>query len=402
VLLRLSRAMIGQTSADEALRALCNEVVDAFEAPGAAVLSRRLNQWDILADAGDESAGRDVDSQERVIAEAAMAAGGARRMGYTGLEQTRRVRIVRPGATDKFQQPERGATFVPLKIGDRILGVLRLDGPIGATPFREHPEHLLEAFAGEAALAVQRVELAEVAAHAEALRQADEMKSALMTSISHDLKTPLAGIKASVSSLLDATVNWTDEDRRAFLETIDSQADRLNRVISDILDLSRIESGVVTPFIGHVPVLDLLSTVKHETRFVTDRRDVTVTAAEGCDVEADEAMLRQALVNLVENAAKYSTPGRPIHLSATCVDNRVEIVVADEGPGIAAGDLPHVFDRFYRAEEQSRRVKGSGLGLAIVKGFVQLSGGTVRVESATAGTRFVITMPASSRARAMA
>jgi signal transduction histidine kinase len=149
-------------------------------------------------------------------------------------------------------------------------------------------------------------------------------------------------------------------------------------------------------------VLDLLSTVKHETRFVTDRRDVTVTAAEGCDVEADEAMLRQALVNLVENAAKYSTPGRPIHLSATCVDNRVEIVVADEGPGIAAGDLPHVFDRFYRAEEQSRRVKGSGLGLAIVKGFVQLSGGTVRVESATAGTRFVITMPASSRARAMA
>ena len=100
---------------------------------------------------------------------------------------------------------------------------------------------------------MQRVELAQAAAHAEALREADEMKTALMTSISHDLKTPLAGIKTAVSSLLDGTVAWSDEDVQAFLETIDSQADRLNRVISDILDLNRIESGVVR---ADVPPVD--------------------------------------------------------------------------------------------------------------------------------------------------
>jgi two-component system sensor histidine kinase KdpD len=394
--------MIGQTNADEAVRALCREVVDAFEAPGAAVLSRRANRWEILASAGEGSAGRDVDPQERAVAEAAITAGGVRRLGYTGLERTRRVRIVRPGISNKFQQPTRGATFVPLKIGDRVLGVLRLDGPIGATPFREHPEHLLEAFASEAALAVQRVELAQAAAHAEALRQADEMKSALMTSISHDLKTPLAGIKTSVSSLLDAAVDWSDDDRRAFLETIDSQADRLNRVISDILDLSRIESGVMAPSIAPISVHELLASVERDTRLVTAPRNVSVSAADDCFADGDEAMLRQALINLVENAAKYSTPGLPIHLKGDCVDGRVEIYVEDEGPGIAQRDLPYVFDRFYRAEEQSRRVKGSGLGLAIVKGFVELCGGAVRVESSGMGTRFAITMPASSRERAPA
>lgn len=398
VLLRLSRTMIGQTNADEALRALCTEVVAAFESPGAAVVSRRSDGWTVLAHAGDDESGRAVDSSERAMAEQAMTAGGVRRMGHTGLERTRRVRIVRSSGDERFVQPSSGTAFAPLTIGDRVLGILRLDGPIGATAFRDHPEQLLEAFAVEAALAVQRVELAQAAAHADALKQADEMKTALLTSISHDLKTPLAGIKTSVSSLLDATVDWSDEDKRAFLETIDSQADRLNRVISDILDLNRIESGVITPLIRTLAVEDLLVDVAATTSIVTQGRKVTLAADRGALIEGDEGMLRQALVNLVENAAKYSTPHRPIHLAASTVDGRADISVADEGPGIDARDLPHVFDRFYRAQEQSRRVKGSGLGLAIVKGFVQLSGGAIRVESSPAGTRFIISLPAVAAA----
>ena len=398
VLLDLSRAMVGQREPKDALEALCNEVVAALTAPGASVLSGSGTQWYVHASAGSADAARAPDSQERVMAEQALASGRITRLGHTGLSPARRPRIVRPAGTRRIEEMTAGVAFVPLRIGDRTLGVLRVDGPIAATRFREQPDGLLTAFASEAAQGVQRAELTQAAAHAEALMEADEMKAALMASISHDLKTPLAGIKASVSNLLDTAIAWSDEDRRAFLETIDSQADRLNRVISDILDLNRIESGVIAPKLEPLEARALLYEAAARTSLATGGRAVTVEAADSVVVVADESLILQALVNLIENAAKYSTPGGAIHLRATEHGDDALLSVADEGPGIAARDLPHVFDRFYRAAEQSRRVKGSGLGLAIVKGFVSLSGGSVRVESSPAGTRFIVTLPAARQA----
>jgi two-component system sensor histidine kinase KdpD len=394
VLLDLSRAMIGRTNPEDALAALCEEVVSALRPEGAAVLSATGGAWRVLASAGAPSAGRAPDPEERAMAERALAANAPMMLGRTGFTPGRPRRIAtRIGGRPRIEEMKRALTLAPLRVGDRAFGVLRLDGPITGTMFGDHPEQLLVPFTNEAALAVQRVELAAAAAHAEALREADEMKTALMTSISHDLKTPLAGIKTSVSSLLDASVHWSDEDVRAFLETIDSQADRLNGVISDILDLNRIESGVVAPVCRTLSARDLLEEARTRTAPSWAGRELTIEAADDLLVEADESLITQALVNLIENAAKYSTPERPIHLRAARTDGHLEITVADEGPGIARLDLPHVFERFYRAAEYSRRVKGSGLGLAIVKGFVTLSGGTVRVESSPDGTRFVISLP---------
>ena len=396
VLLNLSRVMIGRTHPEDALAALCEEVVSALHPEGAAVLSGAGGGWRVLASAGAPSSARPTDAEERAMADRALAANEPVMLGYTGLTSTRPRRIaVRAGGRIRIETAGRALTLVPLRVGERAFGVLRLDGPITGTAFGDHPEQLLVPFANEAALAVQRVELAAAAAHADALREADEMKTALMTSISHDLKTPLAGIKTSVSSLLDDSVDWSPEDRAAFLATIDSQADRLNSVISDILDLNRIEAGVVSAVFRPLVALDMLREAKARTAGSTAGRAVTVEAPPDLLVEGDESLIEQALVNLVENAAKYSTPGRAIHLRAAPVDGRIEITVADEGPGIARDDLPHLFERFYRAAEHSRRVKGSGLGLAIVKGFVTLSGGSVRVESSPAGTRFIITLPAA-------
>lgn len=401
VLLSLSRAMIGQTDPAEALGSLCREVVAAFDAPGASVLSAAAG-WRVLAHAGSDGAARRADVKERTMAEQAASTGQITRFGHTGLGRSRRPRIVEPSGTKRIREADAGSAFVPLLFGERTLGVLRLDGPIGATPFSEHPDSLLAAFAGEAALGVQRAELAQEASHADALRRADEMKTALMTSISHDLKTPLASIKTAVSSLIDTSVDWSDEDREAFLATIDSQADRLNRVISDILDLNRIESGVIAPARRAVHVASLLDDVRERTLLVTTPRAVTLDASAEVFAQADETLIRQALVNLIENAAKYSTPGAPIHLTAASKGSLTEIVVSDEGPGIAPRDLPHVFERFYRAQEGSRRVKGSGLGLAIVKGFVALCDGSVQVESSPEGTRFVIALPSAEQAKASA
>jgi two-component system, OmpR family, sensor histidine kinase KdpD len=394
VLLGLNRDLIGRADPAAALGALCDNVVRAFEAPGASVLSESGGRWSVLAAAGDSSARRPPDRSEALMAERAVEVDQLTWAGHTGLSDRRRPRIVLPGPQRRVVDVARGVAFVPLRIGERMLGVLRLDGPIGRAPFRDHPEQLLDAFAREAALGVERMELVRVAAHTEALREADELKTALLSSVSHDLKTPLAGIKAAVSSLLDRSVRWTQDDVASFLETIDSQADRLDRVISDILDLNRIESGAVRPVRHVASARQLLEEAIARVRASTAGRTVSIEGNDELMVETDESLVLQALVNLIENAAKYSTEGGDIRLRAERRAGRVELSVADVGPGIPDGDVPHVFERFYRSS-QTRRVKGSGLGLAIVKGFVTLSGGSVRVESSPRGARFVITLPAA-------
>jgi two-component system sensor histidine kinase KdpD len=290
---------------------------------------------------------------------------------------------------------------VPLRAGDHVLGVLRIDGPIGDSPFRAEPGPLLGGFGREAALALQRIELAQAAMHAGALQQADAMKSALLTSISHDLKTPLAGIKTAVSSLLDAGVTWSEQDAAAFLATIDSQVERLDRLISDILDLNRIESGAVAPMLEAVPARFVLEEALERAGAAAEGREVTITAAPDVVVLGDLSLLAQAVANLVENAAKYSVAGGSIRLGATAAGGSVEITVEDDGPGIDAADLPYVFERFYRARS-SRRVSGSGLGLAIVEGFVHACGGSVRAGNGRQGARFVIRLPAASGVHAHA
>ncbi|HZP26349.1 MAG TPA: ATP-binding protein [Dehalococcoidia bacterium] len=399
VALTLSRSMSGQTEPQQALETLCREVTRAFDSPGAAVLTRTPDGWSVVSHDGSEAARRPTDAEEQAMADRAVALGTVQGLGETGLDKrTKARRIVRPGRSSPLSRREQSVALVPLKLGDRVLGVLRLDGPIGATPFRDQPAPLLSAVAGEAAVALQRMELAKAAAHAEALRQADEMKTALLASISHDLKTPLATIKAAISSILDARMAWSDEDLDAFHQTIDAQTERLNRLISDILDLNRIESGMLTPDQTPLRANDLLERAREITSISTGGRTVTVSAPSSLRLLTDESLIIQALVNLIENAAKYSTQGGSIHLSAAESGSQVVLTVADEGPGIPPADLPHVFDRFYRAQESSRRVKGSGLGLSIVKGFVELCGGTVEVRSGPDGTVFSIRLPAAPAA----
>ena len=400
-LLRLTRALIGQTEPQAALAVLCEHVVDTFGARGAAVLSSADRQWSLLAAAGNDRAGRLPDVEERSVADRVLATGRMEGFGYSGLSGGRRPRIVPPQGRSN---PARTAsvTFIALRIGDRSLGVLRLDGPLGDPRFGRQTERLLPAFAREAALAMQRSELTQAAAHAEAWRQADRMKSALMASVSHDLKTPLATIKASVSSLLDASVAWSEQDKLAFLETIESQTDRLDRVISDILDLSRIQAGAIASDIRPTFVLDVVDDAREAAARLTEGRTVLVSSGAPEVVLIDRTLVRQALVNLIANAAKYSPPGTPIHIEANATDDSVGVVVADEGPGIAAADLPYIFDIFYRGTGAGGTASGSGLGLAIAKAFVELSGGAIGVESSSAGTRFILTLPRACQPQSIA
>jgi signal transduction histidine kinase len=204
--------------------------------------------------------------------------------------------------------------------------------------------------------------------------------------------TPLAGIKAAITSLLDQRIQWSTADISVFHGTINAQTDRLNRVISEILDLNRIESGDLVPDQAILAVDDLLSVVGEATAYATLGRVVTMKGQADLVVVGDRALITQALVNLVENAAKYSAADGEIRVVASHSDNEMVVVrVEDDGPGIAQADLSYVFQPYYRAES-ARRVRGSGLGLTIVKSFVELCGGTVAVERLEQGTRFVVTL----------
>lgn len=282
-------------------------------------------------------------------------------------------------------------TFIPFPRGSGRDGALMLTGRI-LIPDRVDRARLLRALAAEASVALDRVQLSEEAERAADLQRADAFRATLLSSVSHDLRSPLTVIKAAASSLRDPELHLSAADTRGFLATIDTQADRLTRVVSDLLEMARLESGSSSIHLEPIEVSLLLRDVTQAAEAVTGGRPVTIAARSGIWTRADYRLLMQALGNLVENAARYSVPGGAIRLTAEAGTECVAISVADEGPGIPEQDLAHVFEKFYRGI-QSRRSRGTGLGLAIAKAMVDLSGGSISVRSSLHETVFTVRLP---------
>jgi two-component system, OmpR family, sensor histidine kinase KdpD len=269
---------------------------------------------------------------------------------------------------------------------DVALGTLRVDAagePLGADRVR-----VLTAFAGIVALALERARLVDERVRRRTLEETDRMRSALLQSVSHDLRTPLTAIKASASALLTAPPGPPLRDE--MLADIEEQADRLGRLVANLLDLSRIEAGALRLHREQVPVDELIDDALTAARPFLAGVDVAVDApAEACVVDADETMLRQVLVNLLANAARLDRSGQPLEVSALRTDGAVEIVVADHGPGVPDAERADLFVPFHRG-----RRGGSGLGLAISRGFVEAHGGELRFEETPGGgATFVVRMP---------
>jgi two-component system sensor histidine kinase KdpD len=243
--------------------------------------------------------------------------------------------------------------------------------------------------------------MSEEAAQAQVLAKSDELKSALLAAVSHDLRTPLASIKASATSLLDDSVQWDAETRQDFLTAIDEETDRLTLMVSNLLDLSRIEGGALRPQKDWYDVDELIGDVRARTAGRTEMHPVTVA------VEPDLPLLRfdyveiaQVLLNLVENAAKYTAPGTPITIGARRVPGAIELFVQDKGPGIAKEHQTRLFEKFYRAPS-TVAASGTGIGLAISKGLVEAHGGQILLDSAPGeGAVFRFTLPLAPDAKA--
>ncbi len=301
--------------------------------------------------------------------------------------------------------------MIPLQMGKRVVGVMSLlmeDNPVrfmlereqGMAQEQVNPQAtFFWTFLDQATSVIERARLRRESLHIELLQRTDALRSALLSSVSHDLRTPLAAIKAAASSLLQEDVQWDEEERQSFAISIERESDRLNRLVGNLLDMTRIEGGALKPEKEWYPIDELLHDVLGHMQFLLQDREVrTDIPADLPPVELDYLQMGQVLTNLLENAARYTPSSSPIELSARVIDGEMRVSIADRGPGIPPADLERVFDKFYRVLGTTRKknVTGSGLGLAVCLGLVEAHGGRIWAENrASGGAIFSFTLPLS-------
>jgi two-component system, OmpR family, sensor histidine kinase KdpD len=255
-------------------------------------------------------------------------------------------------------------------------------------------QQVLRTFLSQLSLALQRGRLQADAAEAAHLADANALRTALLQAVSHDLRTPLATIKASATSLLQPDVTWNGDERREFIKAIDTQADRLNRVVGNLLDMSRLQAGVIQAVNRPVFLEDV---VAQALASLADTEDIDVAVPETIPpVEADPALLERVVANVVANALAWSPADTPVRVEAGEVNGRVHLRVIDRGPGIAPENRAKVFEPFQRLGDRSS-LAGVGLGLAVSRGFVQAVGGDLRLDDTPGGgLTVVIDLPEAS------
>jgi len=238
---------------------------------------------------------------------------------------------------------------------------------------------------------------AETAREAVVARRSDELKTALLRAVTHNLRTPLASIKASVSGLRQPEAAFPDEDRAELLAEIEEEADRLDRLVTNLLDASRLEAGGLKVSPHPQDLGELLATVLDRLQPRLEGRSVSVEAPDDLPpVTCDYAQIDQVVTNLLENAILHTPPGTPVVARAMFVDGEVRVEVIDGGPGVPTGERERLFRPFERGQT---RAPGSGLGLTIARGFVEAHGGKLWLEDAfPSGTRFVFTLPLLQKA----
>jgi two-component system, OmpR family, sensor histidine kinase KdpD len=258
---------------------------------------------------------------------------------------------------------------------------------LGVQPARRRslqaPEqvHLLETFASQTALAIERATLAEEAQQAQVQIETERLRNTLLSSVSHDLRTPLAAITGAASSLLEGEVALDTPTRRELLQMIYEEADRLNRLVSNLLQMTRLESGTVQLEKEWQSLEEVIGAAL--TRLETRLRDRPLTTHLPADlplVPFDSALIEQVLISLLDNAIKYTPSGTPIAVSVWVEQGTVTVEVADRGPGLSPGDEKRIFEKFYRRQHTGGG-GGAGLGLTICRAIVEAHGGRIWAEN---------------------
>jgi two-component system sensor histidine kinase KdpD len=284
--------------------------------------------------------------------------------------------------------PQPGEVAMPLKMAGGT-GWLYIDRDGHWT--REDADRVIQALSSLIALAQERTRVADTAAEQEATRRADVAKTAIMHAISHDLRTPLTAIGTAAGALREPGLS--DEDRDELTSVVSTEIDRLERMVTDLLDLSRIEAGAVNPQTDWCDLSDTIARAAEHVRLQRGDFPVRIDLASDLPlVRADAAQIERVFTNLIDNAVKFSPTGKPVEVRGICANGRVTIRVVDHGRGIPAAQQAQIFKPFVRGRDAQ---PGSGLGLAICRGFVEANGGRIALQSrGRDGTAFAVSFPA--------
>jgi two-component system, OmpR family, sensor histidine kinase KdpD len=313
---------------------------------------------------------------ERIAAEAAQAL------------QVGRARIELDGADRP--RPEQGGESYPLATADRHVGTIYLEGTTERSARTRR--RLLPALASLLGVAIDRERLAREAYEAEALRRSDAMKTALLRAVSHDLRSPLMAILTSAGALVHGDLSLEAADRRELGETILGEAERLDRLVSNLLDLSRLQAGAVNREPEIWTIEDLVLQALDGVEAAGGRIEVSLPE-NTASVRVDVHQVERVVANLVENALHYSPPSESVHIQVSESASEVLVRVVDRGPGIAPEETERIFEPFQRGS-RTGGVRGAGLGLAIARGFAEANDGRLWVESRSGqGATFVLALP---------
>ena len=302
----------------------------------------------------------------------------------------------RPAGRGSDTLPGAKRLFLPMHTGRGAIGILGIDSDKPGPLLTPDQRRLLDALMDQAALAIERVRLVEDLDRAKRTAEADRLRNALLTSISHDLKTPLAGVLGAAETLGTLSDVLNKQERADLIATVIGEAERLNRFIANLLDMTKLESGAVVPNAALHDLGEIIgSALERASKILAQHRVELGLARDLPMVEVDPVLFEQLLFNLLDNAAKYAPAGTTIRIQSWRDRDMVGLQVLDEGEGIPPTDLERIFDKFYRVQKADHVRAGTGLGLAISRGFMEAMHGTITAANRTdrGGAVFTITLP---------
>jgi two-component system sensor histidine kinase KdpD len=283
--------------------------------------------------------------------------------------------------------------FLPMRTGRGAIGVIGIDDDRSGPLLTPDQRRLLDALVDQSALAIERVQLVEDMDRAQRSIESDRLRQALLTSISHDLKTPLASVLGAASTMRDLSDNLSTAEKTDLLTTVIDESERLNRFIANLLDMTKLEAGAIVPNASLQDLGEIIGSALRRAGKILVRHPVTLDAAPELPMlQLDAVLFEQVLFNLLDNAAKYAPADTAITIQSVRDTDSVLLQISDEGAGIPPGDLENIFDKFFRAQKGDHVRAGTGLGLAISRGFVEAMHGTISAANRTDRSGAIITI----------
>jgi two-component system sensor histidine kinase KdpD len=368
----LSREVLVMTDSREAISVLARSVSRRFDLEFVAIALPRAGDWDVF-----EAGAQTIQLDRRELTNAFATA-------QTSLEFDAYARTYAGHRT--WTVDGRAVRIVPLRVGTKPIGLLAAAGrPIEAGT--------LDTLGGVVAIAIERLRFLEERKAGELTRQSEELKTALLASLGHDLRTPLTTIRVAAANLKASRL--TDEDRHEQSDLILAEVERLTRLFQNILEMARIDAGAIAADTRWAHPSEIVAAARSQVEHTLRHHKLDMKIEPDVPVRLDPRLTATALAHLLENAAQYTPPGSTIHVRAALNDEGLVIQVRDHGPGIAPADLPHLFERFYRGATAAKtRASGTGMGLWIVRGLLAVEQGRVWAENCPdEGAQFTIAVP---------